>query len=273
MKTEWLAFAVSNFDFRRLALNWARALEAIGINNYIIHCIDKKCKDYMDENKANSVFDPINRNKGFNLQLTTKRYKIVADYLHNGIPVVYSDVDAIWLEPPYVNLTGADLYVSTCKHKTAAPKDIMREWGCTICSGWLAFMPQSLELVQSFVQNHKKYQARSKHYCDQSMLNRFLFENPKDFSKSEDYEFCFTEGRFDQRVIGLPQSVVNRASVNNFKCDKLSFDQRMNYMIDLDWFNLGKVCHPRLSDHYHKQSSVAKKREAFFKKNDIWFVD
>ena len=255
-------FAVSNFNFRKLALNWSRALDRLGIKNYTVYSLDEGCHEYLLANKVSSKLRPIERNTKFSINLTMERYKIIEEYLCIGVNAIYSDLDAIWLEDPLADLIGGSFYASTSIHKAAAPKDIMKKWGYTICSGWLAVDSSCLNLIREFILSYDDYQDGLPHFCDQGRLNRFLFSKAVNFMKNKPCGFSMTDGKHDRKIIGLPQSIINRANVT----------WRLG-TINTEWYHLGKVCHPRLADHHIPPKQAAKKREKFFKKNNIWFVN
>ena len=159
-------FSVTNGKNRypELAVLWAKFLDKLNINNYIIYCIDKESFDYLNEQgvrcqlvkKKPQIEDKpfsgavlgLDKNDAFR-NATSKfgligayKFMIAKDLLKQGKDVVYSDTDAFFCRDPVPHLRDLlgqyDCLLSTAVLGVSHPQKILKQIGFTACSGFLA---------------------------------------------------------------------------------------------------------------------------------------
>ena len=235
----------SNFEYRKIALNWALGLKRLGIENYNIYSSDQDCYNFLKNNNVNTIL------KSGDICFEPYRYKIIHELLSQGLNVIYSDLDAIWLRSPGPALADYDMHFSL----GSWPKDIHDKWGFAVCTGWIALKSTSANFIRKFIDCHAQFddpsdggggwlkdpraiddQARFNRYIDSVGLRRSQLKNvsPRDSLSLRIKEL---------RAVGLAQGAVLRAR-NNRPC---------------------RICHPKSpKDPIEKERSLRLQR--------LWFV-
>jgi hypothetical protein len=235
--------SVSNFAYRRLALNWSIALKNLKIKNYRIYSLDRECHDYLLKKDVNSVLLPSSDCDSFNKTLSMKRFYIIEELLSKGEAVIYSDVDAVWVQDPTSDLGDFDMHFSVAVHPCAYPRHIREKWGSTICTGWLAFKSTALPLIQDFIKNHEKHNGGRADRDDQYRFNAYIDSKEPHFNKPPlGHTFSFNIGKL--KALGLCKNLILRGNLTR-KC---------------------KVCHP-------PTPKISDKKIKTLKRSNLWFLD
>ena len=159
--------AFVTIDYKMIALNWIKGLEQIGVSNYVIICLDKDSLEFLRANNKNAIaasFIEISRTgekKSFLSRLLTsgqktyqesdfhilwkKRFEVLIQLLQAGYAVVHSDLDAVWLRNPMLDIVNKNnayaIISSTVEHKYAFPNVVWKRLGFVCCMGWVYFKP------------------------------------------------------------------------------------------------------------------------------------
>ena len=166
--------AFGNSRYKRIAHNWALYLHRHGIENYTIYSLDQDIYDYLVKNKINTELLPLDIfEEGDHLWNWRERLKFIFKLLNEGINVLHSDLDAVWLHNPLSLIESEyDIVAST----GTFPKDVYKEVGYTLCMGWIYY--KSSTIVKKLFQN-VIHGNTHENFDDQREMNRELFNNSK----------------------------------------------------------------------------------------------
>lgn len=180
-----------NYRYKRIAHNWALYLQRHKIENYTIYSLDQDIYDYLVENEINTELLPLDIfEEGAHLWDWRERLKFIFKLLNEGINVLHSDLDAIWLKNPLIFIEkDYDIVASTGTY----PRNIYKKIGYTLCMGWIYY--KSSTIVKQLFENilNKDIQVK---FDDQMEFNLELFN-------STEYE--------NLKLKTLDQSIVSRA--------------------------------------------------------------
>lgn len=166
-----------NYPYREIALNWVKHLEALSIDNYEVLCLDPKSDEYLKSHGCHSrVLDEFNDDWISGCKHTMRRTFIFKKYLEDGINIIHSDTDALWLKNPIPDLiesNGQDIIVSTVRHSYAFPPEVREALGFTCCMGWIFFRSnyKTISYLDKFL-NTRQIKG-----SDQKNFNQFLLHN------------------------------------------------------------------------------------------------
>jgi hypothetical protein len=163
--------AFGNSRYKRIAHNWALYLDHHKINNYTIYSLDENIYEYLAENKINTELLDLNifNGKEWEKWAWGERMKFIHNLLNQGMDVLHSDLDAIWLKNPLGFITGEYDIISSIG---TFPSDIYKKIGYTLCMGWAYY--KSCQGVKELFNNIlDKHEDRG--FDDQIAFNRELF--------------------------------------------------------------------------------------------------
>lgn len=155
-----------------LARAWVRRALDAGVSNYIIFCADEESFKELSSDgitvrrikaKDHTVPPHYLRPPGAFGAIPFLKLVILEELLEEGVPLVYSDVDAfIQKDPadPIKDLLSLhDVLLSTVNHSNAYPKRARDRWKFSLCSGWMAF--QGTPSSYKFIQELKKLKGKN----------------------------------------------------------------------------------------------------------------
>lgn len=126
-----LTFA--NDAYRSTLANWMAGMHRLGVDNYEVVCMDRTTASFMA-----SIGRPCSscaEITGSLHDVWRFRLQVLAELLEKGVDVVFSDVDAIWLQNPFGVLEGGDIVAS----RGTIPGRVRLKLGATACMGWVFF--------------------------------------------------------------------------------------------------------------------------------------
>ena len=166
-------FSYTNFKYVDAAAYWASFVEKLKLD-YEIHCCDKQSYEYLLNQKVKCVLSKhLYEETNFNFtDFSLIRFKILSDLLDKYEYVIYSDVDAIWEDNPLEDIFKHpyEAHLSTVHHPNAYPASIRKEWGLTVCTGWMGFKSTARDLIQDFISQYYSFKTG----VDQQRFNEFL---------------------------------------------------------------------------------------------------
>lgn len=194
--------AFGDSKYKRIAHNWALYLHRHGIENYTIYSLDQDIYDYLVENEINTELLPLDIFKGeAHLWSWRKRLKSIFKLLNEGINVLHSDLDAIWLKNPLIFIEkDYDIVAST----GTFPQNIYEKIGHTLCMGWIYY--KSSTIVKQLFENILNKDIQD-NFDDQKEFNLELFNNPE-------YENLKLK-TLDQSIVSRKQSHDNNTYVHH----------------------------------------------------------
>lgn len=166
-----------NYPYREIALNWVKHLEALSIDNYEVLCLDPESNEYLKSHGCHSrALDEFNDDWISGCKHTMRRTFIFKKYLEDGIDIIHSDTDALWLKNPIPDLIESndqDIIVSTVRHSYAFPPEVREALGFTCCMGWIFFRSnhKTISYLDRFL-NTREIKG-----SDQKNFNQFLLFN------------------------------------------------------------------------------------------------
>lgn len=160
-------YSVINSEYMQLGLAWGKRVREVGGINPIFVCSDAESVEFLTAHEFPCTFKPpkiplsateTRRWKGGNNFASDKaiytnilKFVAAAEFLNSGHPVLYSDVDAIWIRNPipYLLRQNAD-FVYQPAH---ARKRTSHGWGIEACAGFFHFRPsfQAQKLVEKLI--------------------------------------------------------------------------------------------------------------------------
>jgi hypothetical protein len=121
--------------------------------------------------------------------------------LQQGIDVVHSDADAVWLADPMADLLGSSQLDLVFSQGSVWPDDVHKRWGFVLCCGLFSIRAnsQTLEFVsrwRSLLQDDGD---------DQRALNRLLLHEDVAWPEMESYSLSYKDQDFTcfhERMVG-----------------------------------------------------------------------
>ena len=248
-----LIYSVVNFEYIQLGLAWGKRVREISEKNPIFICSDAKSFDSLSAHGFPCIFEPPEaplsaskkqrwtlRSFPSDIAIYTNALKWMAaeKFLESGRPVLYSDVDALWIKNPIpmVLQQNADFVFQPAFSRK--PKE--HGWIFEICAGFFYLRPscQTRKLSEILVSKlffgnesvinskssslnlYKKISSRKlvidteicmpihpeKHGCDQSLLNRIIrrfYDSVKWSFAPINWEHCSMENGWIKPVRGV----------------------------------------------------------------------
>ena len=97
----YLIVCFANINYKSILANWIQFMYKSNIYNFCIICLDKyilkKCLEY----NLFCVYYPIDTAYNFN-DLWKNRIFLLKELVLNNIPIIHTDIDAIWVNNPYI---------------------------------------------------------------------------------------------------------------------------------------------------------------------------
>jgi hypothetical protein len=177
-----IAVTFMSREYARVGLNWVEAMRRIGWNNYLVIAGDVQTRQALDAlsvpcvgarvavGVSDATYLPLSpvgfTRKG--LAITALKFPVVSTLLRQGLSVIMSDADAVWLGNPTTSIPG-DVDVAF-QRVVYFPKAIAGLWGFAACSGFAFFRstPGTIGLLDACVNEHRGVQD------DQVALNLAL---------------------------------------------------------------------------------------------------
>lgn len=207
-------FGYTNFKYIELALYWSSYVQKLGLD-YTIYCTDEQSFEFLKGKNINCekfCEFPI-ENFDFT-QFGLVRFHILEQLLKNYDYVIYSDLDAVWLENPLEDLLNQqyDAHLSTVHHASAYPGSIRKKWGMTICTGWMAFKSSSKVLIEDFISQYFSF----KHGNDQQKFNEFLYSiNNEIDTNIDEHSFVLDLEKYQLKALGVSKELIHRGKKIN----------------------------------------------------------
>jgi hypothetical protein len=199
---EMIIVAFADSGYKEIALNWAKHLEDLKIHNYVVYALDSGVYEFLQINNINTEqiigswfsshpkwsklskalkikwlrknIDNILHKKGYKVNHQgcnwRARFEKIYNLLDEGVDILHSDIDAIWLKNPLDYISKkCDISAST----GAFPEVIFNKLGFTLCMGWIFYKANNnVKNIFKFILD--KYPSR---FHDQEKFNEVLFEN------------------------------------------------------------------------------------------------
>lgn len=196
-----------NSRYKHIALNWISYLQSHKIYNYKIYALDQETFNFLNSLEVDTELievDIFNKDKWSSIL----RFNYVLKLLKDGINVLHSDLDAIWLKNPLEFIShDYDIVSSTGKY----PQNINERNGFTLCMGWIYYKSCDIvkDLIKNTIRNYPLNPNQSNN-SDQFALNNELF-SPKNQSN------IFSEKYSNLKLKTLDQNIISRYNPHN--CD------------------------------------------------------
>lgn len=187
--------AFGNSRYKRVAHNWAKYLHKHGIENYTIYALDLETFVYLNDNNINTVKLNDDMFSGNTKEFKPENYrwdmrmKFISHLLENGIDILHSDLDAIWLKDPTPLLSSTHDIISSTGH---FPETVDKKIGYTLCCGWILY--RSCEPVKQLFHDIIQ-KSGDTYFDDQIEINEAIY-------LKSDYR--------DIRVKTLNQNIISR---------------------------------------------------------------
>jgi len=162
----WVVVTCANFGYLSTLLNWLISIRRAGVHNTIIVTLDAPAESFLRERGFATVFVPtVNTLPA----IRTHRLLVTQSLVRNGVSVVQSDADAVWLRDARPSLTGcATDLVAT--QGTYWPNRAYDAWGFVLCTGLYALQAnqRTTRLLERWARDLDTTGS------DQQSLNRLL---------------------------------------------------------------------------------------------------
>jgi len=141
-----LILLVSGISYREILLNFIWILEKrFQLYNYGIACMDQEMCIWLEKMGKRDM----------SYRMVEGRLELAYQLLRDGIDLIMTDTDAVWIKNPIPSLQIADITAQRDRH----PKSLYQEWGSTFCTGLLGIKskPMTVKFLSAFVAmiNHK----------------------------------------------------------------------------------------------------------------------
>ena len=166
-----------------LALNWGLHMQHLGLDNYLVYCMDKPTYQCLKKENINCQIFSTDGNKEERNEpsrsIAFKNKLLIWNKVINlHEKIIFSDVDAVWIKNPLPvvadGLNDCDfLFSKGDRH----PPDIWKRYGVTLCTGWFAM--RNTEPVRRILAKAFDIGIEKKmHYVgDQAIMNHIIFES------------------------------------------------------------------------------------------------
>ncbi len=164
-----LAITFVSKEYMDVGLNWVAAMRRLNLSNFVVICGDQDSAEKIASVGAQVVetrlpLDDYDQdylshvgfsNKG--LGMTTLKFPIVHRLLAEGLNIILSDSDAIWLKNPISWLRGDIAFQRIANF----PSAVAQMWGFAACSGFIFFRstPQILDFLSSCLKEQAMVQS------------------------------------------------------------------------------------------------------------------
>lgn len=204
-------FTVISEEYARLGLAWAIKVKKVtGVQPHFI-CSDQESSKLLEAKgfacttypfvehaflKEGRKYGEIHFPSQKAVFTVSLKLAVASEYLKAGYTVLYSDVDAIWLKNPLVDLASTD--ADFLFQPGSFPETTKELWGFSVCTGFFLMRPspQTVEFADSV---HANFDGD-----DQRTLNAVLMKN-YDFvwsSRPEGWEHCSLQDGWTEPVLG-----------------------------------------------------------------------
>lgn len=159
--------AAVDSNYLSIAENWVKHLKKLGLDNYVIYCLEKEALEHLEPQGINCIYD-----ERFDISLfleeeilNGKEFKKIAraktflfrEFARLREPVIFSDLDAVWLKDPTKiiesHFKNFDVVFSIVDKKKSYPPRVSEKLGYTMCTGFFAINPtdKSLQFFEELV--------------------------------------------------------------------------------------------------------------------------
>lgn len=235
LNTNTIVFSCTDKNYMKLAVFWAEFLESLKIY-YMIYCVDIESFEYLKKNKISCK--NIRTSETYNFKkIDLLRFELIIDLLKTYDSVVYSDLDAIWLENPLqkINYQNCDANLSTATHIHACPWRVRDIWGFTFCTGWMQYKRTMREFISYFVKNYTSFKGNG-----QAKFNHFLFSLNHEYNEHTHFNFYF-DGSV-KYINDLNQSIISR--------------RKQEYYLENNEIDFSSVEHPILGTAHDQLQKI-----------------
>jgi hypothetical protein len=202
-------FGYTNFKYVDMAEYWSRYMQKLDLD-YTVYCTDKKSFDYLtDKNIKCDFYGELSQDDFDFTQFGLVRFNILEQLLDQYDYVIYSDIDAIWLEDPLEDIfnDSYNAHVSTVHNPNAYPASVRKKWGMTICTGWMGFSKSCRSFILDFIGQYYSFKEGN----DQQRFNEFLYSINKKIDKTVDgHSFVLDLHKYQLKVLGISRSLIHR---------------------------------------------------------------
>ena len=161
-----VAITFVTYNYLAVGLNWVESLRRLGLSHFVVIAGDPQTASAMSDRGIENVeaatgasslavnFKSPAEFSREGLAMATVKFPVVRELLGQGLNVVFSDADALWLRDPTPYLQ-ADLAFQRITH---FPRMISRLWGFAACTGFLYFRSSQpmLEFLDACIEEHKR---------------------------------------------------------------------------------------------------------------------
>jgi hypothetical protein len=211
MDRDILVVSYASRKLKYVALNWARHIEKLKIENYIVYSLDKETLEYLQNNNVNTQYTKHWRIKkvapdGRGIFNWHQRFRMIRDLVSQGNNIVCSDLDAIWHKNP-LEFTLNDADIVSSRESDGIPYDISDRMGFNLCLGWIFF--RSTDATLSFMGRI----LESKRFDDQIRFNQKFFDKKTklDVLKCPTGNVVHSNG---VKLIALDESIISRPRIS-----------------------------------------------------------
>jgi hypothetical protein len=205
-------FGYTNFNYVELAEYWSHYMQKLDLD-YTVYCTDIKSFDHLTKKNKKCVFyDELPQDQFDFTEFGLFRFKILSDLLATYEYVIYSDIDAIWLESPLGDIFKEpyDIHLSTVHNKNAHPKSVRNKWGMTVCTGWMGFNRVARNLIEDFINQYHLFKKGE----DQQRFNEFLYSINNDIDKTiRGHSFVLDLHKYQLKTLGLSKNLIHRGGM------------------------------------------------------------
>ncbi|XP_072179732.1 uncharacterized protein [Diadema setosum] len=175
---QWVILASTNLAFLDFTNNWLESLKRCGITDHVTIIAEDKDVYEKLRNRTDITLDVrltsaarlsselLQFGSEDYLKLVNKRPEYIRDFLRQGIDVIFSDVDTVWLQNPLSYFTGDyDIHFEKDLYEDATRPDM-------ICAGFAYYSATNATI--NFIQNWIDFIEKRPNIPDQQVLNRLM---------------------------------------------------------------------------------------------------
>ena len=182
-----LSFA--NSDYFPVIENWINALSHLKIKNYRVVCLDQEIYTLLLQQGIPVLLRPCVNELG---SLWIHRIDVIKEFLDEGIDVLHSDADAVWLKNPLEQYIYNQSYDMIFSQGTIWPPDIHEKWQFVLCCGFF-YVKSNTSALNFFELLATRVRADKD---DQVSINRMLYETSMTWEIDDHYSLPFREKAF-----------------------------------------------------------------------------
>jgi hypothetical protein len=176
-----LIFTLVSKEYIQTGLNWIRATQRLGIDDFLVICGDQFAYETLSGLGIHTVRAHINEGEldasflsrvGFSakgLAMTALKFPVARLLVGAGYNVIFSDADAVWLRDPRPYIDGSDIAFQRIDHH---PAPVSRLWGFAACTGFVCFAhgAETVAFLDRCIEHHRSF------HSDQVALNVALLQ-------------------------------------------------------------------------------------------------